>query len=343
MRPFLIVAIAAGAACFVPVGATSEPSAAGAGGNTVGESPEQKAKNQAVMAALEPACARCHGTGSNKPFFASLDAFETLLVFSDRYVVAGHPEQGELMPLLRGAGSGAFKQMPLAGPPFAALSDSGDTEITMAELETWIRGLNADVKLDTSGANGIVQQRLDAEHIQRSMLDQLGLTLADFWQIDESGAPGEAFVDAYPMRAPDDLPMNPSPLGHSNTPYAAWGRYTAMGGPNRLARVRTRSEVSPTFLLNFVQTAQSWCGIAVQKPNNPVLGTLTASDTTATNLPGIRANIARLYLRMIGEPPTEPDVDALLAVYTPYESQSVQIAWTATCASILRNPLWLTY
>lgn len=344
MRPLLIVAVAAAAACFVPVGAAPDATDAPAGGAAVGESAAQKSRNQAVMTALDPACARCHGTGSNKPFFASLDAFETLLVFNSRYVVPGHPDQGELMPLLRGAGSGAFKQMPLSGKTFAALADAGDTEITMAELTDWIESLDAAVTLDKSGANGVVQQRLDAEHIQRSMFDQLGLSLSDFWQVDADGTPGEAYADAYPMRAPDELPMNPSPLGHSNSPYAAWGRYTAMGGPNRLARVRTRSEVSPTFLLNFVQTAQTWCGIAVAKPDNTaVLGTLTTSDTSTSNLAGVRANIARLYLRMIGEPAGDPEVDELFAVYAHYEPQSVQVAWTATCASILRNPLWLTY
>ena len=345
MRPLFVLALTAATACFVPVGATSEaPGSPGGGGGIVGESPQQKAMNQSVMTRLEPACGRCHGPGSNKPFFASLDAFETLLVFNSRYVVAGNPERGELLPLLRGAGTGASKQMPLSGDTFEALAAKGATEISMAELVDWIAKLNGDVAFDESGANGIVQQRLDAEHIQDSMLDQLGLTQAEFWQLDPSGAPSEANVEAYPMRAPDELPMNPSSLGHANTPYAAWGRYTAMGGPNHLARTRKRSEVSPTFMLNFVQTAQTWCGIAVAKPGNTaVLGVLGEADTAASNLAGVRANIARLYLRMIGEPAGEPDVDALFAVYTHYETQSVPIAWTATCASILRNPLWLTY
>ena len=314
-------------------------------GAAIEESAGQRASNQDVMTRLSPSCAACHGDGTNKPFFASLDAFETLLVFNSRYVVAGQPDQSELLRLLAGQGTGAFKQMPLSGDPFAALAASGQAKITMAELGAWITGLKAPGAPSAAGSGGVVMRRLTAEQITRSLFTQLGLDDGDFWSINPDGAPREANVTLYPARSPDALPFDPGAIGHSDSPRAAWTRFEELGGPDWWGRGPRRQDISPTFTQSLVQTAQAWCAVAVAKPNNAVFFRDAApGDTSAGAEASIRKNIGSLYLTMIGEVPQASDVDLLFtSIFLPYEKQSTALAWTATCAALVRHPLWLSY
>jgi len=50
-------------------------------------------KNDEVRLLLEPTCGGCHKDGSNKPFFTSLRAFESLLVYDPVYVVSESPRR----------------------------------------------------------------------------------------------------------------------------------------------------------------------------------------------------------------------------------------------------------
>ena len=57
-------------------------------------------RNDEIRLGLAPACEGCHLTG-NKPFFASLTAFENGLVYDERYVKRGDPDNSLLVRLDR--------------------------------------------------------------------------------------------------------------------------------------------------------------------------------------------------------------------------------------------------
>jgi hypothetical protein len=91
--------------------------------------------------------------------------------------------------------------------------------------------------------------------------------------------------------------------------------------------------------------SQAWCKAAIEKSGNTaVLGTLTLADTSATKAPQLRANLARLWLRMLGEVPTDAEVTELYEqVYLPLEAGSTKAAWTGVCAALVRHPKWVSY
>ncbi|HEY0883532.1 MAG TPA: hypothetical protein VGD87_18495, partial [Archangium sp.] len=76
-------------------------------------------KNDEIRLALAPACASCHTTG-NKPYFASLAAFENGLAYDTRWVNPADPDGSGLVKLLEGAAPGSYPQMP-PGEPYTAL------------------------------------------------------------------------------------------------------------------------------------------------------------------------------------------------------------------------------
>jgi hypothetical protein len=75
---------------------TAEPQCEGP---TVGE----HAQNQAVFDALKPTCEGCHSTGA-RGYFASLTAFESLVVYEPKEVVPGKPDESQLILVLEGKG-----------------------------------------------------------------------------------------------------------------------------------------------------------------------------------------------------------------------------------------------
>ena len=95
----------------------------------------------AMRLRLAPVCAACHAEGASSPFFATLSAFEDLLIYNPRFVVRGDPDASPLMALLEGRGAGTYTQMPLSGDSFATRSERGETNVTMEELRVWIRDL----------------------------------------------------------------------------------------------------------------------------------------------------------------------------------------------------------
>ena len=78
------------------------PAGPGGGGGGPGGGPELCAEsdNDAMRLRMAPTCAPCHGEGASRPFFASVTAFEDLLVYNPRYVVRGDPDASELVALL---------------------------------------------------------------------------------------------------------------------------------------------------------------------------------------------------------------------------------------------------
>ena len=60
-----------------------------------------------------------------------------------------------------------------------------------------------------------------------------------------------------------------------------------------------------------------------------------------SQLDGVR----RRWQEVHGRPPSDADVDLLYTkVFQPYEAQQgTAVAWTATCAALVRHPLWVVY
>lgn len=326
------------------------PGSAGAGGGASGTGGGSDVpacaqnRNDEVRIALSKACAGCHVAG-NLPFFASLDAFESGLVYDPRFVDPMNPGESQLIKLLEGRAPGSYPQMP-PGQRYDELVADGRATMTIAQLTEWMSTLPPPAPaLSTPKPEAFEASRVGAEAMVLSLLDQLGLTVADFvdtsqpgwetraWSVHRSGlfvwptdwAPGVLFAYVSDSRA--------------------YERFSALGGPTALEYRKRDATLSPSAMQTLVQVSQAWCKKAIEKTGNTaVLGDVTLADRSATQSAKIKANIGRLYLRMLGEPPTATDVDEIYTdVFLPYETTSTKAAWTAVCASFVRHPLWLTF
>lgn len=281
-----------------------------------------------VFARLSPTCVGCHGPGSNRPYFVSLAAFQTLLVNDRKWIVPALPAQSAILPLLKGLGLGAYAQMPVGGAPFAQL---GGTKITILELEQWIAKMNPDVVPPPPAGPDLeapIVQRKTARQILAAASTQLGLSFAD---LEASG---------FALSSPDMVGSKP---GYNN---GYWVTYQQLGGASWLERKRANNNLTRTFVQLWVPTSQAWCKTAVGKPGNPAIfidATPADRSTTLAGETAIRKNIGTLFLKLLGQPATAAEVDALLTLYKAKEPTSSDDAWATVCAALLRDPLWLTY
>jgi hypothetical protein len=286
-----------------------------------------------VFERLTPTCAGCHT--NDLPYFRDLAAFEGAIVTNPAFVVPGSPETSRLLRML--AGTDVASMPTGAGNAFADQEAAGLTQVSTAQLTAWIAALPptpVDVPQDV-----VLMRRKTAEMIVTTMRDQLGLAQEDFFVA--YGIYGLDMVqradDVYPARSPDELPS----VEGVGMPGSLWG---ALGGPWHLeGRVRNDA-ITQTFLQAFTHMSQAWCRLAVEK-NSPALFNLasTSDGTAADSLPRVRDTIAAWHMRMLGTAATSQDIDELVTVFQAYEGKSTQTAWTATCATIVRDPLWMTY
>ena len=268
-------------------------------------------RNDEVRLRLEPTCKGCHQQGANKPFFASLRAFEQALVYVPTYITVGAPEQSYLLQLLSGHGSAPYKAMPPSGPPFAELAETGKTDIGMAELEAWITDLPPPPpELSAPDPQAPSTRRLTAEEMLQSLRDQLGLT-------EEEVAGSGMGIDTE--------------------------RFVSLGGPNTPGGQARSPSFGPGAMQVLVAVSQAWCGVSVKKPSSPLLSKASLADTSTTAGEAIRANIAALELRMLGQV-DDAEVQSLFDdVFVAYEPQGSDVAWTAVCAALVRHPRWISF
>lgn len=146
--------------------------------------------------------------------------------------------------------------------------------------------------------------------------------------------------DAYAIRSPDAVP-------YADVSEQGGTLFTAMGGPHRLEGKWRNDTVTPGFAQALIHASQAWCRTAVTKTGNRAVlskATLADASTTALGAAAIRANIAELYLKMLGEVPPQAEIDDLFAnVFVKYEGKGAATAWTAVCAALIRDPLWMLY
>lgn len=309
---------------------------------------------QSVYERLRPTCFGCHIGAWDKGFFDSFDAFQNLLVFAKdgagdpRYVVPGDPDASTLVALLEGVAPGNYPQMPL-DKPFAAYEAAGDTLITLEEIRDWIAGMGDEVPTvdDEAPTDLVLVRRVRADQLVRLMREGLGLTDEDFWGMANNYGYYEVIGYGQSNRLPIADPSGSPEHGvNSNIEAQSNERWFALGGPDYLNGRSRSQDLSPAFVQTLTQVSQTWCRVAVTKSGNTaILGELSLSDSSADAEAAIRDNIARLHLRLLGEPATPQEVDDLFAkVFQVYESFSDrEAAWTAVCAVLVRDPRFITY
>ncbi|MBZ4416804.1 hypothetical protein [Myxococcus sp. RHSTA-1-4] len=309
-----------------------------------GTSCEATSRNDEIRLALAPACQGCHVTG-NKPFFASLAAFENGLVYDERYVKRGDPDNSLLVQMLKGTAPGSYPQMP-PGQPYDEFVASGRVTLTIAQVEGWIRDLPAPpAQMETPSPEEFGVRRLSAEEMVVSLMDQLGLTLEDFVSTSDPNWRNRAYVVNWNKFFVWPGDWAPGISGEYVSDARTVERFEALGGGNSLLYRKKDVSFGPSAAQALVQMSQAWCARAVDKRNNTaVLRYVTLADTSSKNPDAVQKNLRNLYLRMLGQPPPDAEAKALYEqVYLPLETQSTRLAWIGVCAALIRHPLWITY
>lgn len=288
--------------------------------------------NDAIRLALEPTCKACHDAGSNLPAFASLDAFENLIVYDPALVTPGDPGKSKLVALLQGTATGTYTQMPLTGKAFAKLGATV-TGISLDELEAWIEDLAPpDPSRAAAHPASPTTRRLRVEELVVQMQSTLGYP--------EVGATDAASGHPQALWVRDPVALGN--IGYTN--IGATRTWSILGGGNALARVRDDQTFSPSALRTAVQMSLSWCGEQVGKSDPALFRDATPADTSALAAEKIQKNIGYLHLRFLGEPASAADVKAYYdGVFLPAEPRGAAVAWTEVCAALVRDPRYLTF
>lgn len=290
-----------------------------------------------VMQALTPVCAGCHLVGT-RGYFASAEAFQSLLVADPRLVQRGDPDGSELIRLLEGRGTGAFRQMPIGTADYAALLAAGQATLSLEALRAWVRELPAPQRSASPDGRAPRITRLSATQIQRSLYQQLGLSEADFFT--PAGEYGIAMAEArggdepYPLQPVDAIPM---PRQRTTA-----DRFHALGGGSTLNQVRADNDVGPTFVLTLMQVSQRWCRMGLAKTTNEAL--FPSGTTRATDEANVRSTIRRWSLHFHARHAEDAEVDALYSqVWRPVSAGEAEAGWVALCSTFIRHPDWIFY
>lgn len=301
----------------------------------------------ALYQKLEPTCATCHRSGST-PYFSSPDAFYNLIVSNPDWVVPGAPENSELLALLRGEARGAYAQMPLGAESFEDLEARGETQVTIAEVANFVTEIEGCQRGTQPGNEHTPVERKRARQIVNTLYQHLGITKKDVLPFTK----GRNYNDSlYPIYNPDDTkPVTNDP--HISPSRQGPGiRWYAIGGGSRFYVTRSSSTYSPTFGQAIIQVSQAWCGFAAKKENNQALfkhveQTALGEATDAQ----VIENIRYLMLRFWGHVAGDEEINAMKAqvydIYIPDEGPNngtAHTAWIAVCATLIRDPMWLSY
>ncbi len=320
----------------------SQGSDAGPNPDSCGSGVGNHEDNDIIRLGLESSCKGCHAEGA-KGYFASLAAFEGLLVANPRLVVPGSPESSELIAVLEGRGAGSSPQMPLGAMSFAQLDDAGLTDISLEEIEGWISNLDAVTGAPSRpDRDAITVRRLDAAHVELALRDLLGLTRDDFFKDAESyGIPVDELRDraSFPVHNPDAIPG-----AFSSVPVL---NYYALGGGSPPGGVNVERTVGAPFVQTMVPLSQQWCRMAVAKPDNASLFKYaTATSSSAADSAAIVDNIVWLHARFHGTVIDRAEGQRILEeVFIPLEAANddPSLGWTGVCSYLIRHPQFIVY
>lgn len=290
--------------------------------------------NFEIYSGLYGSCVGCHGENDDRPFFASLVAFERQIAHSSVdplpgetvFVVPGDADGSLLVDLLEGDAEGAYRQMPPGNDSYAELVAAGADGVSLDQVRQWVTDLEICELPEPEPT--VAARRLPTELIRSELMRQLDLTDAD---VTGSGRP---------LGSPDDSPQRVAG-GQRAAAHEAW---SDLGGGHILEGRRTSTEISEPMLLTLVPMAQAWCRVSVDD-KDILFEHATRDATMATDAAAIRENVRYLFLHMLGEVASDEHVDAMVnQVFAPTEmEQGSRAAWTAVCATFVRDPLWLSY
>lgn len=296
---------------------------------------------QTMFEKLAPTCGNCHRSG-NSPYFASSVSFYNLLINDPAWVTPGDPDASALIALLKGSAPGQYAQMPLGEQSFEQLAQAGQTKASLEEVRQFITDLKGCQPAASPVTDQPYVQRKSAQQIHLTLKQHLGLVDDDIIAYTSGGEGNE---ERYPIWSPDKVKRLTNGVNINAATLGAARRWHALGGESYLQGIKASRALSPTFGQTITQVAQAWCRIAVTKPDNHALFK-HVSQAELANAPEaqIKANLGYLMLRFWGHVATAQEVDDLFnEVYTVYAQDSPQTGWTATCATLIRDPLWLVY
>lgn len=326
-----------------PGNAPSAGGASGAGGSGAAAgaapcgppSPEARAQNQVIFEGLKPTCEGCHVSGA-RGYFASIEAFESLLVYNPKEVVPGDPDQSELVRLLEGKGKLAFKQMPPAGPLYSELVAQGVTTLTVAQVREWVKGLKASSADARPSPKARRISRLGPTEVLRALYQQLGLSDADFF------TPASEYGLAKKNPKSDDLyPVSPALAVPAPYDDLSPARFATLGGGTR-----PDSSITPSFVGSLAQISQRWCKLALDKPDNTALLPKGASLGVGASQPDqVKAVIRAWFLHFHAVQATDAEVNEVFdGVFSPLEQgKDSRTAYVGTCSYFIRHPDWVFY
>lgn len=271
----------------------------------------------AVYTGLRPSCVGCHNEGANYPAFASFEAFELLLANDPRFVTPGDVDGSRLWALLNGTAGGSLSQMPPGTLSFAELESAGQTSIALPQIHQWITEFEV-CDTDATPTPIPLASRLMADQLRAALEMGLGLEQSDV-------------LGRFQIIAPhEDRSAN----------HAVW---FALGGGDLPRGSPSQRPSGAEFMQQWIPLAQHWCSVSVDESS--ALFTEATNQTSSEDTEAARANIRAMFRRLIGDEPTEADVSRLFEeVFIPVESRGgTRPAWVAVCASLLRDPLFLTY
>lgn len=295
------------------------------------------AETARIMQGLKPHCEGCHAQGA-RGYFASVDAFQSLLVADARLVKAGSPDDSELIRLLEGRGRAAFKQMPIGEKSYAQLVSDGTATLPIADIRAWIQGLSTQQRDTRPDAAAPRITRMSAVQVQRTLYQQLGLAHEDFFgSATEFGIPmaESRGDDAYPLQPPDAVPAP------RQVPPAE--RFYGLGGGSVMNQTTQDRSASPTFALTLMQVSQRWCRLALAKSGNTAL--FPAGSKRSADPVEVKATLRRWSLHFLGERFSDAQVDALYAdVFVPLSTPTdTEPAYVGVCSYFIRHPHWIFY
>ncbi|MFP2904799.1 hypothetical protein ACLESD_07030 [Pyxidicoccus sp. 3LFB2] len=290
-----------------------------------------------VMEGLRLHCEGCHAAGA-RGYFASVEAFQSLLVSDPRLVKAGSPDDSELVRLLEGRGTGGFKQMPIGQKSYAQLVSEGAATLTVEAVRAWIQGLGAQQRDARPNRDAPRITRMSADQIQRALYQQLGLGYDDFFVnakefgFDMAESRGEEYL---PLQSPDAIP--------SPRQYISGERYHGLGGGSVMNQVSADRTPSPTLALNLTQVSQRWCRRALGKTDNTALFPKGVARTA--NPADVKATLKRWSLHFLGERFSDAQVDELYTdVFVPLATPTdTEPAYVGVCSYFIRHPHWVFY
>lgn len=280
----------------------------------------------AVYDGLRRSCVGCHDEGTNSPIFGDFAAFERLVAYNTGLVVPGDPGASLLVEMLEGNAPPPLDQMPPGAVSFAEMSELGETDLTLGEVEAWIEDVEP-CEIPSGDLSPRYARRVSAEHIHHMMSTQLQLSTQDVEHVS---------------RFPVDDPVFGYMTTANNSSGEAWARWAALGGPDYLRGAARNSGWSPLFIQTVGPMAQAWCGRSIELGRDALF---PAAGPGATDETSVRANIEDLYLDLLGVVASASDVDAMYQdVYLHYATtETHEVAMKAVCSAFMRHPLWLTY